>query len=99
MKIQLPLQAKHGNVFFKSTTKSNQSMHFGRTTLGFKTMFIMLCHCRLKNDQTNQLSWPIGRARVKIACDSVVFKEDGSTEFIYGPMNPIRELGGKRVWF
>ncbi|KAJ8618424.1 hypothetical protein MRB53_014610 [Persea americana] len=38
-------------------------------------------------------------ARVKIACDSVVFKEDGSTEFIYGPMNPIRELGGKRVWF
>ncbi|RWR90508.1 clavaminate synthase-like protein [Cinnamomum micranthum f. kanehirae] len=26
-------------------------------------------------------------------------QKDGSTEFIYGPMNPIRDLGGKRVWF
>ncbi|KAJ8618798.1 hypothetical protein MRB53_014984 [Persea americana] len=39
------------------------------------------------------------RARAMIACDSVVFNQDGSAEFIFGPMNPIKELEGKRVWF
>lgn len=34
-----------------------------------------------------------------MSCESVVFKEEGSTEFILGPMNPIGELVGKKVWF
>lgn len=32
------------------------------------------------------------------SCSSVNFNSDGSAEFVYGPMNPIREFGGKRVW-
>lgn len=28
-----------------------------------------------------------------------MFNEDGSAGFLFGPMNPIRELRGKRVWF
>ncbi|XP_058099988.1 clavaminate synthase-like protein At3g21360 [Magnolia sinica] len=39
------------------------------------------------------------RALEKLACDSVEFHADGSAEFIFGPMDPIRELGGRRVWF
>lgn len=52
-----------------------------------------------KRDRTNILSWLIGRARAMITCDSVVFNPDGSAAFIFGPMNPIKELEGKRVWF
>ncbi|XP_058097421.1 clavaminate synthase-like protein At3g21360 [Magnolia sinica] len=39
------------------------------------------------------------RALEKITCNSVEFHADGSAEFIFGPMDPIRELGGRRVWF
>ncbi|XP_031259945.1 clavaminate synthase-like protein At3g21360 [Pistacia vera] len=35
----------------------------------------------------------------KRRCNSVEFNEDGSAEFLYGPLNPIREFEGKRVWF
>ncbi|KAF8404253.1 hypothetical protein HHK36_009135 [Tetracentron sinense] len=39
------------------------------------------------------------RAKEKINCSSVKFNEDGSAEFVYGPMNPIREFVERRVWF
>ncbi|KAJ6803954.1 clavaminate synthase-like protein [Iris pallida] len=39
------------------------------------------------------------RAMEMLNCSSVVFNGDGSAEFVFGPTNPIRELGGKRVWF
>ncbi|KAF8404250.1 hypothetical protein HHK36_009132 [Tetracentron sinense] len=39
------------------------------------------------------------RAKEKIDCSSMKFNQDGSAEFVYGPMNPIREFGGRRAWF
>ncbi|KAF8404251.1 hypothetical protein HHK36_009133 [Tetracentron sinense] len=39
------------------------------------------------------------RVKEKMDCSSVKFNEHGSVEFVHGPMNPIRELGGRRVWF
>ncbi|KAJ6817338.1 clavaminate synthase-like protein [Iris pallida] len=39
------------------------------------------------------------RAMEMLNCSSVNFNGDGSAEFVFGPTNPIRELGGKRVWF
>ena len=34
-----------------------------------------------------------------LACNSVKFNDDGSADFIFGPMNPIREFNEKRVMF
>ncbi|KAK1311099.1 Clavaminate synthase-like protein [Acorus calamus] len=39
------------------------------------------------------------RAMEKLSCNSLNFNEDGTADFVFGPMNPIRELGGKRLWF
>lgn len=39
------------------------------------------------------------RAKEKLNCNAVNFNEDGSAEFVYGPLNPIRNFEGKRVWF
>ncbi|KAJ6804960.1 clavaminate synthase-like protein [Iris pallida] len=39
------------------------------------------------------------RAKEMLNCNSVSFNSDGSADFVFGPSNPIRELGGKRVWF
>ncbi|XP_058099989.1 clavaminate synthase-like protein At3g21360 [Magnolia sinica] len=39
------------------------------------------------------------RALESIACDAMEFHSDGSADFIFGPLDPIKELGGKRVWF
>ncbi|KAK6925525.1 TauD/TfdA-like domain [Dillenia turbinata] len=39
------------------------------------------------------------RAKEMLTCSSVGFGEDGSADFTYGPLNPIKEFGGKRVWF
>ncbi|KAH7685248.1 Clavaminate synthase-like protein [Dioscorea alata] len=39
------------------------------------------------------------RALETLACNAVKFNEDGTAEFTYGPMNPIKEFNGKRVWF
>ncbi|KAL5982735.1 hypothetical protein ACLOJK_016811 [Asimina triloba] len=38
-------------------------------------------------------------AKEKTACDSVKFNAEGSADLFFGPVNPIMELGGKRVWF
>ena len=39
------------------------------------------------------------RAKEKLGCSFVRFNEDGSAEIVYGPLNPIKEFGEKRVWF
>ncbi|KAK1299730.1 Clavaminate synthase-like protein [Acorus calamus] len=39
------------------------------------------------------------RARQKLSCTSINFKDDGSAEFTYGPVHPVREFGGKKAWF
>ncbi|KAK1297454.1 hypothetical protein QJS10_CPB15g01792 [Acorus calamus] len=37
--------------------------------------------------------------REAILCNSVNFKNDGTADFFFGPMNPIREFGGERAMF
>ncbi|KAH7856235.1 hypothetical protein Vadar_034225 [Vaccinium darrowii] len=39
------------------------------------------------------------RAQEKLGCSFVRFDDDGSGEFVYGPTNPTKEIGEKRVWF
>lgn len=39
------------------------------------------------------------RAKEILECSSITFNEDGSANFVYGPMNPIKEFGGRKVWF
>ncbi|KAJ6797365.1 clavaminate synthase-like protein [Iris pallida] len=39
------------------------------------------------------------RQRLKLNYSRVDYKSDGSTEFVFGPSSPIREVGGKKVWF
>ncbi|KAJ4976685.1 hypothetical protein NE237_001791 [Protea cynaroides] len=39
------------------------------------------------------------RAAEKLRSCSINFNQDGSADLVFGPLNPIKELGGKRVWF
>ncbi|ERN19971.1 clavaminate synthase-like protein At3g21360 [Amborella trichopoda] len=39
------------------------------------------------------------RAQLKVGCSSLEFLDDGTAEFVYGPLNPIRTYEGKRAWF
>lgn len=45
------------------------------------------------------LSFESNRMMEMFICNSVNFNTDGSAESVYGPMNPIREVSGKRAWF
>ncbi|XP_042491670.1 clavaminate synthase-like protein At3g21360 [Macadamia integrifolia] len=39
------------------------------------------------------------RAMEMLPCNSIIFNKDGSAEIVYGPMSPIKEFGGRKVWF
>ncbi|MQL85717.1 hypothetical protein Taro_018242 [Colocasia esculenta] len=39
------------------------------------------------------------RAVEELGCDTVKLNEDGTAEFVYGPMNPMRVYGGRKVWW
>ncbi|KAJ4976041.1 hypothetical protein NE237_001147 [Protea cynaroides] len=39
------------------------------------------------------------RAAEKLRSCSINFNQDGSADLVFGPLNPIQELGGKKVWF
>ncbi|KAK1321215.1 Clavaminate synthase-like protein [Acorus calamus] len=52
--------------------------------------------CLLK---TNDVVEAEKRAREKLSCASVMFNDDGTAEFTYGPVNPVRKFGGKKAWF
>ncbi|ONK64405.1 uncharacterized protein A4U43_C07F25510 [Asparagus officinalis] len=39
------------------------------------------------------------RAMQMLAINSANFKDDGSADFVFGPMNPIRDINGKRIMF
>ncbi|KAK1322923.1 Clavaminate synthase-like protein [Acorus calamus] len=39
------------------------------------------------------------QAREKLSCASVMFNDDGTAEFTYGQVNPVRKFGGKKAWF
>ncbi|XP_042502296.1 clavaminate synthase-like protein At3g21360 [Macadamia integrifolia] len=39
------------------------------------------------------------RAQERLPCGSINFNKDGSAELTYGPMNPVRRIGERKVWF
>ncbi|ONK60682.1 uncharacterized protein A4U43_C08F21420 [Asparagus officinalis] len=39
------------------------------------------------------------RAKEMLSCNTVKFNSDGTADFTFGPMNPVREFNGKRVMF
>ncbi|XP_043709445.1 clavaminate synthase-like protein At3g21360 [Telopea speciosissima] len=39
------------------------------------------------------------RAMELFSCSSINFNKDGSAEMVFGPMSPIKEFGGRKVWF
>ncbi|KAJ4980610.1 hypothetical protein NE237_031447 [Protea cynaroides] len=39
------------------------------------------------------------RAQQRLPCCSINFNKDGSAELMYGPMNPVRVFGERKVWF
>ncbi|XP_011628643.1 clavaminate synthase-like protein At3g21360 [Amborella trichopoda] len=49
--------------------------------------------------QTKDKAEAIKLAQLKTGCNSLNFLEDGAAEFIFGPLNPIRKIKGRRVWF
>ncbi|KAK1300819.1 Clavaminate synthase-like protein [Acorus calamus] len=52
--------------------------------------------CLLKTDDVVEAE---KRVREKLSCTSVKFNNDGTAKFTYGPVNPVREFGGKKAWF
>lgn len=55
-----------------------------------------LWHRLLKTDDEEEAR---KRAMEKLPCTSVRFNEDGTVDFVYGPLNPIREYNGHEVMF
>ncbi|KAJ4966337.1 hypothetical protein NE237_018186 [Protea cynaroides] len=41
----------------------------------------------------------LGFAIEMLSCGSFNFNKDGSAKIVYGPMSPIKEFGGRKVWF
>ncbi|XP_043709447.1 clavaminate synthase-like protein At3g21360 isoform X2 [Telopea speciosissima] len=39
------------------------------------------------------------RAMELFSCSSINFNKNGTAEMVYGPMSPIKEFGGRKVWF